>query len=118
MKQLKQKKNYEFNSGLLKRYNKTKRKHVVSIYVPLSKLFGFSPYIDRVFRGFTQLIVFKRNSNNNMIRKRGSKNFKVDIMYLSLILSTLYPSLFIRNEFEGQLVKKSSFELRWKACNT
>ena len=115
---IKTKKNDKFNSGLLKRYNKTKESHVVSMYLPLSRLFGFCQDINRVFRGVTHKIALKRNSNNNMIIKKGSQNFKVDIMYLSWILPVLNPSLFIRNELEGKLVKKSSFELRWEACNT
>ena len=36
---IKTKKHNEFNSGLLKRHNKTKESHVVSMCLPLSRLF-------------------------------------------------------------------------------
>ena len=63
------------------------------------------------------LEVLERNINNNMTIKK-IQNFKLDIMYLYWILTTLNTRLFIRNELEGKLVKKRSFELTWEACNT
>jgi len=68
-------KNEEFNSGLLKRYNKTKENHVISMYLPLSGLFGFCQDTNRN--------ALKMTSNNNMIIKKDSQNFKVAIKYLS-----------------------------------
>ena len=76
------------------------------MYLPLSRLFRFCQDINRVFRGAIHQNALKRNSNNNITIKKCSQNFKVDMMYLSRILPTLNPSLFIRNELEGKLVKK------------
>ena len=59
----------KINCGLFKRFNKSKEKHVINMYLPLSRLFGFCQNINRVFIGVTHQIKLKRNDFTPMITK-------------------------------------------------
>ena len=109
--------------------NKTKESHVISMYLPLSRLFGFCQDISPVFRGVTHQIILKTSNFSNMIIKSGVQSSKVDVMHLSWMLLVFHPSLPIATQLEAAITKNadqwkaglgkgSSFELRWEACNT
>ena len=61
--------NNAFSNGLLERLNKTKESHMVSMYFPLPRLFGFCQNINHVYRGVTHQIILKRNDFSYMIIK-------------------------------------------------
>ena len=72
---IKTKRNNASNSGLFKRFNKTKESHMVSTILPLSRFFGFLQNIHRIFRGVTHQIISKSKDFSNMTVKSRSPNF-------------------------------------------
>ena len=107
--------NKEFNKGYLARYILTKKSKVVSLFLPLNRIFGFCKYINRVFVGVQHTLRFTKNDVNNAIVTSDNGPYDVSIEHLSLFMAYAQPSLATKVQLEKILASNREMELLWLA---
>ena len=111
--------NHNFNEGFVSRWILTKKSKVVSMFLPLNRLFGFCRDINKVFKGLPHEIELERNHDNNIIHKTGTgpDSYKFEITHLSWFVPILKPSLATEARLETYLASGASSLLYWESYN-
>jgi len=108
--------NHHFNEGFLQRLILTRNSKQVSLFLPISRLFGFCKDINRVFKGVKHEIQLEKNSDNNIIHKIGTLNYKFELNHLSWWIPKVVPSLVEMAKLETALASGFATELYWESA--
>ena len=107
--------NVDFNEGFLERSKKTKESKQISVFLPLSRLFGFCKDINRVFRGITHTIKLDKNDDDNIIHCVGNNKYKFELSYLSWWIPKIRP-LKIIAILEKKISEENTINLMWEGA--
>ena len=109
--------NHNFNEGYLNRWILTKNSKLVSMFLPLNRLFGFCRDVNKVFKGLPHEIELERNLDDNIIHKLGANTYKFEITHLSWFVPVVIPSLTMLARLETSLASGASSLLYWESYN-
>lgn len=107
--------NPEYNKGFRTRVSICKSSNMVSMFLPLSRLFGFCRDNNKIFRGVEHSIKLQKNSNANILITSTNKSFQFELSTLSWKLPKVIPSLATMSQLETALANKSTSTLMWEA---
>src|SRR5258705_12823076 len=108
--------NINFNEGFLERFKRTKESKQISLFLPLSRLFGFCKDINRVFRGVTHTIKLDKNDDDNIIHCVGNNKYKFELSYLSWWVPKVRPSLTMIASLEKKISEENKINLMWEGA--
>ena len=111
------KSNTDFNMGHNERSILTQSAKQVSLFLPLSRVFGFCKQ-DRVFIGMQHTFRFVLNDINNMLFTDSNTNFTVEINHISIFMPYAIPSIPVQVGLEKILAKDLNVEIQWNAAIT
>ncbi len=111
--------NHNFNEGFLERWKQTKQSKQISLFLPLSRLFGFCKDINRIFKGLTHQIELEKNIEHNFIHKSdtSASSYKFEISHISWFVPIVTPALKSLAKLESQLASLASSSLCWESYN-
>jgi hypothetical protein len=108
--------NINYNNGHLERYKLTNKSKQVSLYLPLSRLFGFLK-TDRVFIGVSHTFRFQKNDISNLLFTNTNNNYDIELSHCSIFMPYVVPSLAVSLQLEKLLIDLET-DILWSTSQT